>query len=167
LAVLRKDKTVSLPRRTFQVKRFVSARGAMPADTRLKSLAALGKAVEPATGGRRRHCAELAHYASQSASAASCATDTSVHPSTSVREWGMALAFYHHRFVTQRKWRALMGRIGRTYPRPYAGEMPIVRGRVLFLSPTEAIRHHLQRAEPLAWLFLIVALFGASVAIGL
>jgi hypothetical protein len=59
-----------------------------------------------------------------------------------------------------------MGRIGRSYSRPQAGQVPIVKGRVLFLSPREAIRHHLRRAEPLIWLFLVIGLIGASVAVG-
>lgn len=61
-----------------------------------------------------------------------------------------------------------MGRIGRSYPRPVAsGQAPIIKGRVLFLSPLQAIRYHLHRAEPLLWLFLLVGLIGASVAVGL
>jgi len=60
-----------------------------------------------------------------------------------------------------------MGRIGRSYPRAQAGQAPIFKGRVLFLSPKEALRYHLRRAEPLAWLFLIIGLIGASVAVGL
>jgi len=37
-----------------------------------------------------------------------------------------------------------MGRIGKTYPRPLSsGQAPIVKGRVLFLAPKEAMRYHL------------------------
>jgi hypothetical protein len=49
---------------------------------------------------------------------------------------------------------------------PQAEQAPIVKGRVLFLSPREAIRHHLRRAEPLIWLFLMLGLIGASFAAG-
>jgi hypothetical protein len=60
-----------------------------------------------------------------------------------------------------------MGRIKRTYPRPEAlGHVPIFKGRVLFLSPSQAIRYHLHRAEPLVWLCLFVAVIGACVAVG-
>jgi hypothetical protein len=62
---------------------------------------------------------------------------------------------------------ALMGRIGKTYPRSQAGEMPIIKGRLLFLSPREAIRHQLRRAEPLVWVFLIIGLIGAFATLGL
>jgi hypothetical protein len=62
---------------------------------------------------------------------------------------------------------AVMGRVGKTYPRSQPSEMPIVKGRLLFLSPKEAMRHHLRRAEPLAWLLLIAGLVGASLAAGL
>ena len=61
-----------------------------------------------------------------------------------------------------------MGRIGNSYPRPLAsGQAPIVKGRVLFLAPKEAIRYHLLRAEPILWLFVIVGLIGGAVALGL
>ena len=61
-----------------------------------------------------------------------------------------------------------MGRIGKSYPRPLAsGQAPIVKGRMLFLAPKEAIRYHLLRAEPILWLFVIVGLIGGAVALGL
>ena len=61
-----------------------------------------------------------------------------------------------------------MGRIGKSHPRPLAsGQAPIVKGRVLFLAPKEAIRYRLLRAEPILWLFVIVGLIGAAVALGL
>jgi hypothetical protein len=61
-----------------------------------------------------------------------------------------------------------MGRIGRTYPRPDpSGQHPIVKGRVLFLKPKEAMRYHLLRAEPLLWLLAIAGLIGGAVALGL
>jgi hypothetical protein len=53
----------------------------------------------------------------------------------------------------------MMGRIGRTYPRPAtAAKVTIPKGRVLFLSPLGALRYRLQRAQPLVWLCLIIAL---------
>jgi hypothetical protein len=62
-----------------------------------------------------------------------------------------------------------MGRIGKSYPRPLAssGQAPIVKGRVLFLKPKEALRYHLLRAEPIIWLFVVVALIGGAIALGL
>jgi hypothetical protein len=60
-----------------------------------------------------------------------------------------------------------MGRIGRSYPRPLSsGQAPIVKGRVLFLRPKEALRYHLLRAEPLIWLLVIASLVGGAVALG-
>ena len=60
-----------------------------------------------------------------------------------------------------------MGRIGRSYPRPLSsGQAPIVKGRVLFLKPKEALRYHLLRAEPLIWLLVIASLVGGAVALG-
>jgi len=61
-----------------------------------------------------------------------------------------------------------MGRIGKSYPRPLSsGQAPIVKGRVLFLAPKEALRYHLLRAEPIIWFFVIVGLIGGAVALGL
>lgn len=61
-----------------------------------------------------------------------------------------------------------MGRIGKSYPRPLSsGQAPIVKGRVLFLAPKEAMRYHLLRAEPILWLFVIAGLIGGAVALGL
>ena len=61
-----------------------------------------------------------------------------------------------------------MGRIGKTYPRPLvSSQAPIVKGRVLFLAPKEALRYHLLRAEPILWLFVVAGLIGGAVALGL
>jgi len=61
-----------------------------------------------------------------------------------------------------------MGRIGKTYPRPLSsGQVPIVKGRVLFLAPKEAMRYHLLRAEPLLWIVAIAGLIGGAFALGL
>ena len=61
-----------------------------------------------------------------------------------------------------------MGRIGKTYSRPdVSAKVPIVKGRVLFLSRAAAIRHRLRRAEPLAWFCLLVGLVGALAAVGI
>jgi hypothetical protein len=58
----------------------------------------------------------------------------------------------------------MMGRIGRTYPRPRtAAKVAIPKGRVLFLSPLGALRYRLHRAQPLVWLCLLIGLVGASV----
>ena len=60
-----------------------------------------------------------------------------------------------------------MGRIGKSYPRPLSsGQAPIVKGRVLFLKPKEAIRYQLLRVEPVLWLFFIAGLVGGAVALG-
>lgn len=57
-----------------------------------------------------------------------------------------------------------MGRIGRTYPRaPELRQAPISKGRVLFLSPTHALRYRLHRTQTLVWLCLIIGIIGASV----
>jgi hypothetical protein len=86
----------------------------------------------------------------------------------SVRESRSLFPFAHHVAVPIQLG-ARMGRIGKSYPRPevVSGQEPIVKGRVLFLSRDQAIRHYLRRAEPLLWIFLIIGLFGASVAVGL
>lgn len=60
-----------------------------------------------------------------------------------------------------------MGKIGKSYPRPLStGQAPIVKGRVLFLAPKEALRYRLLRAEPLIWLVVIAGLVGGAVALG-
>ena len=61
-----------------------------------------------------------------------------------------------------------MQRIGKSDPRPLSsGQAPIVKGRVLFLAPKEALRYHLLRAEPLIWFLVLAVLIGGALALEL
>jgi hypothetical protein len=56
-------------------------------------------------------------------------------------------------------WGAMMGRIGRTYPRPGTWENAAMPKRpVLFLAQLTALRHRLHRARPVVWLCLLIGL---------
>src|SRR4051812_14881433 len=105
------------------------------------------------SAGRRAHVASATRHAA--------------YLSDSVAELPVPPASEHDGKRSASNQGAMMGRIGRTYPRPQScAEVAIPKDRVLFLSPLRAVCYQLHRAQPLVWLSLLIGLIVACVAAG-